>query len=53
MVSDIGFDGFLEGTTELGLIMHLCLLKMSLYSLGCVDGSSRDKSNARTVKAPM
>ena len=53
MVSDIGFDGFLESTTELGLFMHLCLLKMSLESLGHVDGSSRDKSSARrTVKAP-
>lgn len=53
MVSDIGLDGFLESTTELGLLMHLCLLKMSLDSLGRVDGSSRDKSKARrTVKAP-
>lgn len=53
MVSDIGFDGFLESTTELGLLMHLCLLKMSLDSLGRVDGSTRGKSNTRrTVKAP-
>ena len=32
--------------------MHLCLLKVSLGPLGCVDGSSRNKSSARRMKAP-
>ena len=41
MISDIGFDGFLESTTELGLLMHLFLLKMSLDGLGCVDGKQQ------------